>query len=82
MRGGVFVNPVTKFLSSISMELYLSHMVIFRMLEKTGLANLFGCKVLSYFVTVFLTVIGTIIFILVVKMGFQTSKKLYLRLKQ
>lgn len=32
-------NRVTKFVSGISMEIYLSHMVVFRVIEKTGL----GC---------------------------------------
>lgn len=33
-RGGVLVNPVAKFLGGISFEIYLCHMVIYRVLEK------------------------------------------------
>lgn len=40
-RGGVLVNPVAKFLGSISFEIYLCHMVIYRVLEKLHLVHLF-----------------------------------------
>lgn len=35
-------NRVTKFISSISMEIYLSHMVIFRLVEKLGMNRIIG----------------------------------------
>ncbi len=59
-RRGVLNNPVTHFISGISMEIYLSHMVIFRVLEKLNLIHRFGAA--SFPVTVVLTAVGTVIF--------------------
>ena len=66
-KNKVFSNQVTVFLSSISMEIYLSHMVIYRLLEKLHMTKLIGVWITSYFLTVVLVVIGAIIFSLVVK---------------
>lgn len=60
--GKIMENKVTKFISSISMEIYLSHMVIFRAVEKLGLNNRFGNGVPQYLITVVLVLGGTIIF--------------------
>lgn len=38
-RFDVFDNPVTNFLSGIGMEIYLSHMMVFRALEKFVFRN-------------------------------------------
>jgi peptidoglycan/LPS O-acetylase OafA/YrhL len=43
-------NPVTKWLSRISMEVYLCHMVAFRLLEKLNVVRLFRSELLSYLV--------------------------------
>ena len=66
---GLLQNPVTKFLSGISMEIYLSHMVIYRMIEKIGLTHLFGTGVLSYVVTAVGTLAGVVVFSIVVQWG-------------
>lgn len=57
----VLSNPVTKFVSGISMEIYLAHMVAFRITEKLGLCYLFGTGLLSYLITVLVT-LGILIF--------------------
>lgn len=44
----VLCNKVTKFISGISMEIYLSHMICFRVVEKIGLIKLLGNGALSY----------------------------------
>ena len=46
--GGVLVNPVAKFLGGICFEIYLCHMVIYRVLEKLHLVHLFGNGLLAY----------------------------------
>lgn len=56
-RGGLLENRITKFFSSISMEIYLSHMVVFRVIEKVGANRWFGDGWLQYIVTV-VAVIG------------------------
>ena len=60
----VLENQVTKFISSISMEIYLSHMVIFRITEKLGLNELLGNGWLQYSVTTMFMIGGTIVFAL------------------
>lgn len=64
-------NSITKFLSGISMEIYLSHMVIYRVIEKIGFTHLFGDGVLSYVVTSVGTVVGVVLFAIVVQWGLQ-----------
>ena len=65
---------MTKFVSDISMEIYLSHMVVFRVIEKTGLNQMFGNGVLQYIVTVMLVLAATIVFSVVMKKFIQLSE--------
>lgn len=58
-------NQFVKKVSSISMEIYLSHMVIFRVLEKMSLIHLFEQDILSYIVVSFLTFCGAFLFSIV-----------------
>lgn len=51
----ILSNPVTKYLSGISMEMYLAHMIVFRIVEKLGLLYLFGHGILSYVTACLLT---------------------------
>ena len=46
--GGVLVNPVAKFLGGICFEIYLCHMVIYRVLEKLHLVHLFENGLLAH----------------------------------
>lgn len=73
---GALQNPVTKFLSGISMEIYLCHMVVFRVIEKFGFAHLFKSDVLSYIITAIGTVIGAVLFAIVVKKVFNIAGKM------
>lgn len=63
----VLNNPITKFISGISLEIYLSHMIILRVVEKLHLDHLFGKSVLSYVVMVLLTITLTVVFATVAK---------------
>lgn len=60
-------NKVFKFISGISMEVYLSHMVIFRLVEKLGLTTRFGKGTVQYIITVVLVLVGSIIFAVILK---------------
>lgn len=64
-------NKVTIFLSSISMEIYLSHMVVFRVLEKVGLVKLLmrdgKMGNLEYMFLSLITVGGAVIFSVIVQ---------------
>lgn len=61
-RGGVLVNPVAKFLGSICFEIYLCHMVIYRVLEKLHLIHLFGNGLLAYIFTAVAVICGSVMF--------------------
>ncbi len=69
-------NSITKFLSSISMEIYLSHMVIFRAVDQLHLNYAFGTSWISYIATFAMVFIGTIIFSLCVKCFLKLCRKI------
>ena len=73
----VLDNKIAKFLSGISMEIYLCHMMVFRILQKMKITNIFGNGWIQYFITVILTLIGAIIFASIVRKVFEVveSKK-------
>ena len=60
--GGVLVNPVAKFLGGICFEIYLCHMVIYRVLEKLHLVHLFGNGLLAYIFTAAAVICGSVVF--------------------
>ena len=61
-RGGILVNSVAKFLGSISFEIYLCHMVIYRVLEKLHLVHLFGNGLLAYIFTAVAVICDSVVF--------------------
>ena len=61
-KGGLLENAVTRFFSEISMEIYLSHMLVFRVVEKLHGTNLLGNGWGSYIVTAVLVIGGTVAF--------------------
>lgn len=78
----ILFNPIIKFLSDISLEIYLSHMVIYRILEKMGFLYVMGDGVLSYIITVVLVFSGTVLFSVIVRKGIESLEnflKNYLR---
>lgn len=60
-------NKLIKKLSSISFEVYLSHMMIYRVLEKVKITQIFGVNAFSYGMTAILTIAGAIVFSSIVK---------------
>ena len=52
------------------MEIYLSHMVFFKIVERLGLTKLFENNAASFVLTMILTLAGTILFAAVVQWGF------------
>ena len=55
-------NKITSFLGGLSMEIYLSHMIFFRILQKIKLTNLFSNDILSYILTVIITLVLVVAF--------------------
>ena len=66
IKGGY--NQIIAFVSGISMEFYLSHMVIFRVVEKLHLNTICENGCLQYVITSLLVVAGTICFSFIIKL--------------
>ena len=66
-EGGLLQNKVTKFFSGISMEIYLSHMFIFRIIQKLKINTILGNGWIQYIVTVVIVIIGASVFAIVMK---------------
>ena len=60
-------NKFIAFVSEISMEVYLSHMVVFRIIEKTRINTMFGNGWVQYIMTSLVVMIGTVCFAMVTK---------------
>ncbi len=65
--GHLLNNRMAKYLSGISMEIYLAHMVIFRIVEKAHLENFIHQCDLLYIVTSLLTICGVVCFAHIMK---------------
>lgn len=53
---------IAKFLGGISFEIYLCHMVIYRVLEKLHLVHLFENGLLAYIFTAVAVICGSVVF--------------------
>lgn len=71
-KAGILENRVTHFFSSISMEIYLCHMVMFRIVEKLHLTYIFNNEVADYIVTAVITLVFAVIFSVVMKKALPT----------
>lgn len=69
LGGGVLRNPITRFISNISFEMYLCHMIIFRIIEKLHLTHIVHNDVTSYVITCVGTIVGSISFSVVAQWG-------------
>ena len=58
----ILSSKVMKFLSSISLEIYLCHMIIYRILERANLLRVFDSALISYILSCVLTFFGSVIF--------------------
>lgn len=58
--GWVLANPLAKFLGGICFEIYLCHMVIYRVLEKSHLIHLFRNSLLAYIFTAFAVICSSV----------------------
>lgn len=63
----ILSNQFTKFFSGISLEVYLCHMAVFRVIEKLKLNTVLGNGWIQYIVTVMLVTAGAIVFAVVLQ---------------
>ncbi len=80
-RAPILENKLTHFVGGISMEIYLCHMLIFRVLERLGLVHLFGDPWLSYVTAAALTLGGAVAFSMAVRRIFGRVTRWYGRIK-
>lgn len=66
-RYWILSNPVTRFLGDVSLEIYICHMVAFRLLEKLKLTHVVSSDILSFVITAAATLIGAIVLSVIVK---------------
>ncbi len=57
----VFQNKAVRYVGSISMELYLCHMFVYRACEKAGLLHITGADIIDYFIMIVLVISGAIV---------------------
>lgn len=60
-KKSILSNKVMKFFSGISLEIYLCHMVIYRVLEKLGLLHIAKSDLLSYILASAMTLAGAVL---------------------
>lgn len=76
-------NPVTRFLSGISLEIYLCHMVMYRAVERLHLLYFFGEGVLGYTVSCVLILACAILFSFIIQKLIKICmKKIFLKRRQ
>lgn len=78
-KARILDNKITHFLSGISMEVYLCHMLMFRIIEKINLTHAFETDLLSYIFTSTVVLIMAIFFSVVTK---RILKKMEMKIKR
>ena len=74
----VFNNMIVRKVSKLSLEIYLSHMLIFRILQKLNCLYLFGNGIVAFFEIVVIVIVGTLCFCYVsIKIGKFMGKIIY-----
>jgi peptidoglycan/LPS O-acetylase OafA/YrhL len=73
--GKILDNSFVGFVSGISMEIYLSHMLIYRIADMFRVTKMFGNGVIQYIVTVVIVLLGSVIFALLAKKIIQKAKE-------
>ncbi|MCC4490571.1 acyltransferase [Limosilactobacillus reuteri] len=71
----ILTNRITRYLSSISLEMYLAQMFIFDAIKRMGFLYVLGRGYLSYILILIMTVIGLIVFVEVCKISFRLLQK-------
>lgn len=68
VKSPILSNRITSFVSKMSLEIYLLHMMVCRILQKIGLTTVFGKdNVFSYVTAFVLTFMGTIVVAIMIK---------------
>lgn len=60
-------NKMTHYLGALSFEIYLCHMLVYRVIEKMHLLHVFSNEYVNYFMTIIMVLSGAVIFTIVIK---------------
>ena len=71
----VFQNRPIRFLGTISMEIYLCHMFIYRIIEKLRVQGITSQPLINYVLTASATIVGAIILSLILKKAIDLFEK-------
>jgi peptidoglycan/LPS O-acetylase OafA/YrhL len=80
-KSKILSNPFTRFISDISFEIYLCHMVIYRIIEKTHMLHSFDSDLNSFVFSFITTFTGAVVFSLAAKWGLKKISLLTKRMK-
>lgn len=58
----IWYNRVSRYIGKISFEIYLAHMMVYRIIEQLGFTRSFGETITGYVVTCILTIAGVVLF--------------------
>lgn len=73
-------NKIMKYLSNISMEMYLAQMLIFRLIEKLHIPDLFGDGRFAFIISCVIEIIALILFVEICKKVSEFIKFIFLKL--
>ena len=71
-------NKFMNYIGSISMEIYLCHMAIYRLIEKMGAVSIIDSAILNYVTVLLMTVLGSVLFSHIVKFIFFPKTALFI----
>ena len=77
-KRGILINRATSLLSSVSLEIYLCHMLVFRLFEKFDFVHLIkGNELLSYIVCSIGVFIGALVMAVLYQKGLDFLKRFH-----
>ena len=63
----LFQNKIIKYFGSVSMEVYLCHMFVYRVIERLNLKNVLSNEILNYVLIAIVTIAGSVILAVALK---------------
>lgn len=80
-RKSILSNKIMRFFSGISLEIYLCHMVIYRIVEKMGWVHFFSNDLLSYIFACCATLVGAMLLSLAFKKAEEIRKMWFIKME-
>ena len=78
-KKGLFINPFTKAIGDISFEIYLCHMIVYRVIEKLHLLHITKNDYVNYFIVFIAVFIGAILVSIIGKRVILIAEKIVMK---